>query len=106
MNSMRICTICRKVKTDDCELCKKKVEHFKVKESNYEFYNSYGWRKFSIRYRKQHPLCVRCLTIDRATPSQVVDHIRPINKGGDKWSDDNLQALCHRCHNSKSGREK
>ena len=38
---MRICTICRKVKTDDCELCKKKVQQFKVKESNYEFYNSY-----------------------------------------------------------------
>jgi len=35
----------------------------------------------------------------------VVDHITPVRLGGDFWQTDNHQALCHRCHNSKSGRE-
>lgn len=45
-------------------------------------------------------MCVEC-----GDPSQVVDHIVPINQGGDPWSVDNMQAMCHACHNRKSGKE-
>ena len=36
----------------------------------------------------------------------MVDHIKPINKGGSKLDIDNLQSLCNRCHALKSAKEK
>jgi 5-methylcytosine-specific restriction endonuclease McrA len=49
---------------------------------------------------KEHPLCVECSGI-----GQVVDHIIPIRLGGEELSWENLQTMCHRCHNIKSGKE-
>jgi len=49
---------------------------------------------------KEHPLCVECNGV-----GQVVDHITPIRLGGEELSWDNLQTMCHRCHNIKSGKE-
>lgn len=34
-----------------------------------------------------------------------MDHITPINEGGDRYDFNNLQGLCDKCHNKKSGRE-
>ena len=68
------------------------------------FYNSRAWRNFSIAYRHRHPLCVKCQARGIITQAQVVDHIVPIRKGADPFNTDNLQSLCHNCHNSKSGR--
>ena len=42
----------------------------------------------------------------KATPAQMVDHVRPINEGGAALDLENLQSLCHACHNRKSGRER
>ena len=36
---------------------------------------------------------------------QVIDHILSIKDGGDPLEWDNLQTMCHRCHNVKSGKE-
>ena len=33
---------------------------------------------------------------------QVVDHIIPIKQGGKELCSDNLQSLCHSCHNRKT----
>ena len=41
----------------------------------------------------------------RITPVEVTDHVNPINQGGALLDWDNLQSLCHPCHNAKSGRE-
>ena len=38
-------------------------------------------------------------------PSEVVDHITPINQGGATLDWNNLQAMNSKCHNKKSGRE-
>lgn len=73
---------------------------------NYEFYNSYAWRKVSKLNLEKNPLCVSCLQNDLNTMAKVTDHIVPISKGGDKWSEDNHQSLCHECHNAKSARER
>lgn len=35
----------------------------------------------------------------------VIDHIRPVRKGGDIWDEDNLQPLCESCHNRKTNAE-
>ena len=63
-------------------------------------YNTTRWRKYRAAFLSRHPLCVECKRI-----AEVVDHITPVRLGGDFYSPDNHQSMCHRCHNSKSGRE-
>jgi 5-methylcytosine-specific restriction endonuclease McrA len=65
-----------------------------------KFYNTTRWRKLRSMFIKEHPLCVECSGI-----GQVVDHIIPIRLGGEELSWENLQTMCHRCHNIKSGKE-
>ena len=100
-----ICNKCRKVKRDDCEMCKKPAFE-NINKDNYSFYNSSQWRRVSKGYRTKHPLCVDCLSRGRTTACQVTDHIIPVDKGGDKWNSSNLQALCHKCHNRKTAKSK
>jgi 5-methylcytosine-specific restriction endonuclease McrA len=69
------------------------------KERN-KFYQTSAWRTLRNMFIKRHPLCVECDGI-----GQVVDHIVPIKSGGDSLEWDNLQTMCHRCHNIKSGKE-
>jgi len=69
------------------------------------FYNSRAWRKLSLAYRKEHPLCERCYRKGKIIPADVVDHIIPIRQGHDPFDVNNLQSLCHKCHNSKSGHQ-
>lgn len=73
--------------------------------SNQKFYNSTAWRRARAAYIAQHPLCVHCKEEDRITAGDVVDHKTPINQGGDPFDHGNLQTLCHRHHNIKSGQE-
>lgn len=70
------------------------------------FYHTTAWRKLRKWFIQQHPFCVECKRKGRTTPAQVVDHITPISQGGAKLDQDNLQPMCHRCHNAKSAREK
>lgn len=49
-------------------------------------------------------LCQACLSRDRVTPANQVDHIVPRAKGGTDDMD-NLQSLCKPCHDAKSKTE-
>ena len=49
-------------------------------------------------------LCQACLSHDRVTPANQVDHIVPRAKGGTDDMD-NLQALCKPCHDAKTKTE-
>ena len=74
---------------------------------NSDFYHSKQWRSLRNYYIQMNPLCEACKRRDKVTAGQVVDHIKPINSGGEHLKLDlsNLQTLCHPCHNSKSGKE-
>ena len=74
-------------------------------EANTPFYQSQQWRRVRRQYLEQHPLCVECQNEGRIVPARVVDHIKPINEGGARFDFNNLQGLCDKCHNKKSGRE-
>lgn len=73
---------------------------------NYDaVYNTSIWRKLRLQYISEHPLCERCLKIDKITPATQVHHLIPIDEGnnvsekktlGYNW--DNLEALCQDCH--------
>jgi 5-methylcytosine-specific restriction endonuclease McrA len=75
-------------------------QHSKQRLERNKFYHSTAWRQLRSMFIKRHPLCVECDGI-----GQVVDHIIPIKSGGDPLEWDNLQTMCHRCHNVKSGKE-
>lgn len=97
----KICHICRKVKHDNCDRCKKR----EFTSSPNPFYQTPKWRKKAKRHKLRNPLCVECLSNGITKATEVTDHIIPLKQGGDPFNDDNLQSLCHRCHNSKSGKE-
>lgn len=72
-----------------------------MKVDNGKFYRSAKWIKLRDAFRAANPLCVNVETCGNAT--DVVDHIVEINAGGEKLDWENLQPMCSKCHNSKSG---
>ena len=75
------------------------------RHDNAVLYNSREWRTHSTSFRRDNPLCVKCLDEGLAIDSQVTDHIVQIIKGGSIWDSSNLQALCKPCHDKKSREE-
>ncbi len=51
------------------------------------------------------PLCEASFKAGVIEPATVLDHIRPIRQGGAVFQSENLQWLCEREHNRKSGRK-
>ncbi len=51
------------------------------------------------------PLCVECERKGRVTLATQRDHIKPLAEGGTD-TEDNVQALCAECHESKSLQER
>lgn len=78
---------------------------FERDNSNAEFYNSWAWRKLRKLFLDKNPLCKHCEENDEVVKATVADHILPINSGGERLDEENLQALCERCHNKKSATE-
>lgn len=66
------------------------------------FYQSNAWRKIREQVLiRDNYVCNDCGRI-----GNVVDHIVPTKQDWDKRLDyDNLQVLCHSCHNIKTARE-
>ena len=102
---LKICNQCRKPKKEGCVECKPKAFE-NISKTNYKLYNSTKWRKYAHSLRREEPLCRLCLKEGITKASEMVDHIRPINKGGSIWNRDNLQCLCHKCHNKKTSKDK
>lgn len=62
------------------------------------------WRKARIAFLREHPFCAMCGKALRGADA-VVDHIRPHR--GDPvlfWDENNWQALCKFCHDSRKQR--
>ena len=63
-------------------------------------YNTTAWKKLRKSKLRMDPMCACCKRVDKLEHATRVDHIKPINQGGDPWAWDNLQSLCESCHNS------
>jgi len=74
--------------------------------NNRAFYQSSRWHTLSRMYRKANPLCVQCKKEGRLRQAQEVDHIVPIQQGGDRWDINNLQSLCKHHHSQKTINER
>ena len=70
------------------------------------FYAKKAWRNLRASKLREDPLCESCKRDKQYITATVVDHIKPRRDHPDlELSWDNLQSLCEKCHNSKSGRE-
>lgn len=72
---------------------------------NGKFYRSTPWRKLRALKVRQSPICEVCAVEGRVSAVEVIDHIIPITEGGAPLDINNLQSMCSRHHNIKSGRE-
>lgn len=69
---------------------------------NRQIYNSKRWQMLRRSVLFNHPLCI----IEGCDEIALdVDHITPLEQGGDPWSRMNLQAMCHAHHAAKTKRE-
>jgi len=72
---------------------------------NQKFYNSKAWRDVANRIRTTRIYCDICACHDLQVVGKFVDHLNPINRGGELIPpDDELQLLCIKCDARKRGR--
>jgi 5-methylcytosine-specific restriction protein A len=64
-------------------------------------YDRRRWRVLSRKKLTADPICEYCGN-ELATD---VDHVIPIEDGGDPWAWENLSSLCSPCHGQKTNRE-
>jgi len=82
---------------------KKNNHNDRKREEIDKYYSTSQWKQLRGWYIKNNPLCCWCNDEGKTTIAEVIDHITPIKKGGSKTDENNLQSLCHRHHNQKSG---
>jgi 5-methylcytosine-specific restriction endonuclease McrA len=87
------------------------IVYANTREDKTPFYHTRQWRRIRQQHIEANPLCVHCLEKGiykdcTGKGEGVVDHIKPIKKGGGATDTNNLQTLCNRCHNSKSAKDK
>ena len=72
------------------------------------FYDTYKWKKLrNTMMSRSGGLCKSCEYIGLNTKADVIDHIVPIEIDFSlRFRYDNLQALCHVCHNRKTAEDK
>lgn len=63
-------------------------------------YSSKRWRVLRLRTLRRYPLCAECGAL-----ATEVDHVTPIEEGGQPWAPANLQSLCATCHGRKTAGE-
>jgi 5-methylcytosine-specific restriction protein A len=66
-----------------------------------KFYWSTEWKRLKAVKLMNNPLCEKCSEFSWTVPATEVHHIEDIVKNPLKALDyNNLQSLCHECHNS------
>lgn len=66
--------------------------------NQYAIYDA-EWRKFRKKYLREHPYCDEC-----GGPAELIDHIKPLSQGGEKYDPKNLAPKCWRCHSRKTAK--
>lgn len=75
-------------------------------ERGQNLYHTKQWRRLRKAQLLLHPYCKTCQQFHITTIASVVDHIIEVEDGGEFYDIDNLQSLCPRHHNVKTGAEK
>lgn len=99
-------------KTEDQSRCPQCSRHtHKVYDKNSrdkeadKFYHSKSWKQTRQKViMRDGMMCQECKRNGTHTRFNVVDHIIEIKDGGCKLCLDNLECLCHSCHNTKTSK--
>lgn len=66
-------------------------------------YNTSTWQRLRLAKLSTNPLCYACELRGRIVQAVAVDHVKPINQGGEPFPAlEGLMSLCERCHNEKT----
>lgn len=66
-------------------------------------YNTSAWQRLRKAKLTSQPTCEPCGLRGEVMLANTVDHITPINAGGDPFPPlDCLMSMCERCHNEKT----
>lgn len=74
--------------------------------SRTDFYHTSRWKKESKAFRMQHPLCAISEAKGLIVPSEVTDHIIPLEICEDPWDQNNWQTLSKKENNIKAAADK
>ena len=66
-------------------------------------YTSKRWRKLRRAVLRRDAF--RCQLCKKLAGRAEIDHIKPVESGGELWDSDNLQTLCRPCHFKKTASE-
>ena len=69
------------------------------------FHHTTQWRAIRKIKLNMNPLCEHCQNRNVIKAALIVDHIIPIQFGGEKTNLTNLQSLCRSCDNRKAGQD-
>jgi 5-methylcytosine-specific restriction endonuclease McrA len=69
----------------------------RLRKPRYDVYGSKRWRALRKRVLFEEPLCRVC-----GRAADHVDHIIPLDRGGEPFARANTQPLCRSCHGKKS----
>lgn len=61
-------------------------------------------QKLRLRMYTTNPCCNSCGRLTKHPEGYVLDHIKALCNGG-RDTDDNLQLLCHDCHDKKTAKD-
>jgi 5-methylcytosine-specific restriction protein A len=87
------------------------LEHRRARQQRYDrterdpeivrFYNSPEWKAVRRQQLNEHFLCQVCFKQNVVKGATTVDHIIPIDQGGEKLDPMNLRSVCASCHSSR-----
>lgn len=80
-----------------CPRCTRAAEITRDLSPARAVYRTSRWRALSQQLRADHPWCVKC----GSTEDLTVDHIIPLQHGGEPYAISNLQVLCRADQNRK-----
>lgn len=118
MKPMKQCNhpVCRNLIPFDEQYCAQHVHAKREVHKTYDaarmreephlrnLYNSDRWRKLSkqVKIRDDY-VCQECFRQGIYTTADVTDHIIEVRDDWEKrWDTENMEALCHECHNRKT----
>lgn len=69
------------------------------------FYQRKAWKDARAAQLQREPLCRNHKRLGQLVEGTHVDHVIPIEFGGDPYDKNNLQTMCKPCHEAKTRRD-
>lgn len=87
-----------------CQPCMRRLEP--QAHNNASIYKTAAWQGYRLRRLAAQPFCQDPHGTGCTQAANEVDHILPIEQGGEVVSDANTQCLCKPCHSKKTRMER